>query len=160
LGYNEFRPPSFEAGPSRPGCSWSHDDQVVADIKAARSRADLVIPFMHWGQEYRFEPNERQRSLARTMIDAGADAVIGSHPHVVEGVEVYKGGLTAYCLGDFVFDEWVDHPDKPERHEPVRTGWLLKLTLDKAGRVAWETVVTRTGDDGFPRPLPGSVGPS
>ncbi|NBT93271.1 MAG: CapA family protein, partial [Betaproteobacteria bacterium] len=82
LGYDEFQPRSFEADTDRPGVAWSEDAQVVRDIRAARTihKADVVIPVMHWGWE---DPvaNDRQRQLARLMIDAGADAVIGGHPH-------------------------------------------------------------------------------
>jgi len=107
LGYDEFQPRSFEADTDRPGVAWSEDAQVVRDIKAARARwkADVVIPIMHWGWE---DPvsNARQRQLARTMIDAGADAVIGGHPHQVQDAERYKGKpiFTAWatlCLTDF-----------------------------------------------------------
>ena len=81
LGYNEFQPRSFEASENSPGIAWSVDEQVVQDIKVARTqyKTDLVIPFMHWGWENE-GVNERQQALARTMIDAGADVVIGAHP--------------------------------------------------------------------------------
>ncbi|HTZ00475.1 MAG TPA: CapA family protein [Rhodocyclaceae bacterium] len=90
LAYDEFKPRSFEAGAEWPGIAWSEDSQVVADIRAAKAAgADLVIPFMHWGWEMEPQPGERQRQLARLMIDAGADAVVGGHPHIVQGTEVY-----------------------------------------------------------------------
>lgn len=157
LGYNEFRPRSFEAGPASPGCAWSTDEKVVADIKAVRPKVDVVLTFMHWGQEYTTRPNERQRSLARLMIDAGADAVIGNHPHVVQGWESYKGRLIVYCLGNFVFDEYKDDPDRMK--EERRIGWVLRLTAGKSGLIEWDTVVTRTDDEGLPRPVPGASGP-
>ena len=158
LGYNEFRPRSFEAGPRSPGLAWSDDDKVVADIRAIRPKADVVLTFMHWGEEYVLEPNERQKSLSRKMVDAGADIVIGNHPHVIQGHELYKGRLITYCLGNFVFDEWKDEPEimKEER----RMGWVLQLTVAKSGLVEWSTVVTRTDDDGFPQVVPGATSPS
>ncbi|MDR3634201.1 MAG: CapA family protein [Isosphaeraceae bacterium] len=159
LGYNEFRPREFEAGPMTPGVAWSDDDQVVADLKAVRASgaADIVITFMHWGREYQFQPNERQKSLARLMIDSGADVVIGGHPHVTEGAEYYKGKLIVYSLGNFVFDDFKDVV--PALDEPSRTSWALRLKVAKSGLVEWDTVVTRTGDDGFPRPLPNAPSP-
>jgi poly-gamma-glutamate capsule biosynthesis protein CapA/YwtB (metallophosphatase superfamily) len=94
LAYNEYKPRAFEAGPRHPGVAWSEDEDVVADIRAARAAgADLVIPFMHWGWEQEPDPGARQRSLARRMIDAGADLVVGGHPHVTQGAEYYKGRL-------------------------------------------------------------------
>jgi poly-gamma-glutamate synthesis protein (capsule biosynthesis protein) len=157
LGYNEFPPRSFEAGPRKPGLAWSVDEQVVADIKAVRSKVDLVMTFMHWGEEYIPKRNERQKALARTMIDAGADVVVGNHPHVTQGYDFYKGRLIVYCLGNFVFDEWVDPPNimKDER----RLGWVLQLKLTKSGLVEWNTVVTRTDDNGFPQKVRGAKGP-
>ncbi|MBP6800427.1 MAG: CapA family protein, partial [Zoogloea sp.] len=78
LGYNEYKPRSFEAGASRPGVAWSEDSEMISDIRAARKAgAHIVIPFMHWGWENRHTPSLRQRMLARKMIDAGASLVVG-----------------------------------------------------------------------------------
>ena len=84
LGYNEFKPRAFEAGLDWPGVAWSEDDQVIADIRAARAAgADLVVPFMHWGWENEAQPSERQKTLARKMIDEGATLVVGDRKSVV-----------------------------------------------------------------------------
>ena len=152
LAYSEFKPRSFEAGAEWPGIAWSEDGQVVADIRAARAAgADLVIPFMHWGWERDEQPSERQRQLARTMIDAGADVVVGGHPHVTQGAEYYRGKLIVYSLGNFVFDGF--------DNAATRTGWLLRLTLDKSGLLAWETLAAHMDDDGSPQPRAGVVTP-
>jgi poly-gamma-glutamate synthesis protein (capsule biosynthesis protein) len=153
LGYNEFKPRSFEAGPDWPGVAWSVDEQVVADIRAARTRhnADLVIPYMHWGWEG--EPaSPRQKQLARTMIDAGADAVIGGHPHVTQEVEYYQGKLIVYSLGNFVFDGFSEGPE--------RIGWLLRLRLNARGVVAWDTVVAHMDAEGIPHLEKNTASPS
>jgi poly-gamma-glutamate capsule biosynthesis protein CapA/YwtB (metallophosphatase superfamily) len=152
LGYNEFKPRSFEAGPDWPGVAWSEDSQVVSDIRAARAAgADLVIPFMHWGWERELQPGERQRQLARTMIDAGADLVVGGHPHVVQGAEYYRGKPIVYSLGNFVFDGFNDPAG--------RLGWVLRVTLDRRGVVAWDTLAARMDEEGTPHPVPGSLTP-
>ncbi|MFA5129758.1 MAG: AmmeMemoRadiSam system protein B [Patescibacteria group bacterium] len=78
---------------------------AISVIQSAKQKADHVIVFMHWGEEYQAKPTERQSFLAYAFIDAGADAVIGSHPHWMESVEVYKGKPIAYSLGNFVFDQ-------------------------------------------------------
>jgi poly-gamma-glutamate synthesis protein (capsule biosynthesis protein) len=143
LGYNEFKPRAFEAGPNWPGTAWSVDEQVVADIRAARTlqHVDLVIPYLHWGWEY--EPaNDRQKQSARLMIDAGADLVVGGHPHVTQSVEYYQGKLIAYSLGNFAFDGFDEGP--------ARVGWLLRLRLNKQGLAAWDTVVTEMDAEGTP----------
>jgi poly-gamma-glutamate synthesis protein (capsule biosynthesis protein) len=143
LGYNDFKPRQFEAGPAWPGVAWSVDEQVLADIRFARThhRADLVIPFMHWGSEHEPE-NDCQKALARLMIDAGADLVVGGHPHVTQGTEIYQGKPIIYSLGNFVFDGFEEGP--------ARTGWLLRLRLDKTGVVAWDTVVAQLDAEGIP----------
>ena len=152
LSYNEFKPRSFEAGADRPGIAWSEDSQVVSDIRAARAAgADLVIPFMHWGWEREPAPSERQRQLARTLIDAGADVVVGGHPHVTQGAEYYRGKLIVFSLGNFVFDGF----ELPA----AKRGWLLRLTLDRKGLVAWETRAAQMDDEGTPHPVPGERTP-
>jgi len=152
LGYNEFKPRSFEAGATHPGIAWSEDAQVIADIRAARrAGADIVIPFMHWGWEYEEAPSLRQRELARQMIDAGADVVVGGHPHVVQNAELYRGRLIVYSLGNFVFDGF----DAPE----ARQGWLLRLDFDKRGLVAWDTRLAQLDEGGTPSPVPGALTP-
>jgi poly-gamma-glutamate synthesis protein (capsule biosynthesis protein) len=145
LGYNEFKPRSFEAGASHPGVAWSEDHQTIADIRRARKAgADVVIPFMHWGWERELHPTRRQQTLARKMIDAGADVVVGGHPHVTQGTEYYKGKLIVYSLGNFVFDGF----ELPE----AKMGWILRLTVSKRGIVEWQTRNARMDEDGTPHP--------
>lgn len=152
LGYNEFKPRIFEATADSPGIAWSEDSQVVGDIRAARAAgADLVIPFMHWGWERETQPTARQRQLARTLIDAGADVVVGGHPHVTQGAEYYKGHLIVYSLGNFVFDGFT--------LPAAKVGWLLRLTVDRQGMVAWETVAAHMDEQGTPHPAAGDKTP-
>lgn len=146
LGYNEFKPRRFEAGPNWPGIAWSEDSQVLADIHAARAAgADLVIPFMHWGWEREAQASDRQRQLAHRMIDAGAAIVVGGHPHVTQGSEIYRGTPIIYSLGNFVFDGFDKAPEK--------TGWLLQLSVDKKGVRAWKTLEAHMDNDGSPIPV-------
>ena len=145
LGYNEYKPRSFEAGPHWPGIAWSSDAEVLADIAAARrAGADVVIPFMHWGWENERAPSQRQQELARRMIDGGADAVVGSHPHVTQGVAAWRGKPIVWSLGNFVFDGF-----KPG---PGREGWLLHLNLDRQGVRDWHVRTADIDADGTPRP--------
>ena len=149
LAYDEFKPRSFEAGAKWPGVAWSEDSQVVADIRAARATgADLVIPFMHWGWEHESRPSARQWQLAKRMIEAGADAVVGSHPHVTQGADVYRGRPIVWSLGNFVFDGF----SSPE----TTHGWLLKMRLDKKGVVAFETREAAIDEAGTPHPSNGA----
>ena len=69
-----------------------------------------MIVFPHWGVEYRAGPPAASATWPRLAIDAGADLVIGNHPHWAEGMEVYKGKPIWYALGNFVFDQtWSEH---------------------------------------------------
>lgn len=144
LSYNEFMPRSFEADHDAPGVAWSEDEQVVDDIRQARSvhRADLVIPFMHWGWENEARANPRQRQLARKMIEAGADAVIGGHPHVTQDIEHHMGKPIVYSVGNFVMKE--------TDNEQQRLGWVLRLSLDPQGVRALDTHVARIDLQGIP----------
>lgn len=149
LGYNEVELRSFEAGATAPGLAWSVDEQVANDIAAARKRADVVVVFPHWGVEYRSEPTERQQALAHRMVEAGADLVVGAHPHVTETIEWYRDRLIVYSLGNFVFDDFVDVPER--LGEPSRTSWVLAVTVRKGSIGDWRTWVARTDDQGIPR---------
>jgi len=124
LAYVDVEPKTAIAGPDKPGVAWLDADRVLADIRFARPLADLVIVSLHWGNEYATRPAKRQVELAHQMVEAGADLVVGSHPHVVQSLEQFAGGWIAYSLGNFVFDQ------KPGA---TRRGLMLKVKLrDKA----------------------------
>jgi len=76
---------------------------------------------MHWGWENEPVHSTRQQQLAQRMIDAGADAVVGGHPHVTQGANTYKGRPIVWSLGNFVFDGF--------SQPPGRTGWVLRMTV-------------------------------
>jgi hypothetical protein len=82
------------------------ENKLIAEVKKLASSTDLVIAQMHWGIEYKHEPAQNQISLAHKLIDAGADIVIGHHPHVVGGLEIYKNKPIFYSLGNLVFDQY------------------------------------------------------
>jgi len=80
-------------------------EKTKQDIKKAKSQVDVLIVSLHSGDEYIKEPGPLQTSFARAAIDAGADIVIGHHPHVVQRNEQYNNGWIFYSLGNFVFDQ-------------------------------------------------------
>ena len=182
LGYVEFKPRAFEADAHRPGVAWSgEDDQVIEDIVAARTihRADIVIPYMHWGWEEEAQPSPRLRAFAlrlidagadiaggweeaapprrrlrdcaRRMSDAGADMVVGGHPHVTQGAETYKGKPIIYSLGNFLFNGFDT--------DATTTGWVLSLRLGREGVRDWRTHVARLDADGVPHPVADASSP-
>ncbi len=79
---------------------------ILDDVALAHKRGDYVIVMAHWGTEYNLNASSRQRTDAHALIDAGADMIIGAHPHVVEPVEIYNGKFIAYSLGNFIFDQY------------------------------------------------------
>lgn len=128
LGYNDFPPRYFEATARRPGTAWLTQENATAGIREARRRykADYVLLFLHWGTEITDEPEPYQRELARALIDAGADAIIGGHPHVTQTIEWHKGKPIVYSLGNYLFDYYPGDP-------AVWTAWMARVSLDGAG---------------------------
>lgn len=95
----------WAAGTDSAGMFSAYDGgaQLAEEVKAAKQQADYVIAYVHWGIEREETPNEVQESIAHRLVDAGADLVVGAHPHVLQGIEYYQGVPIAYSLGNFVF---------------------------------------------------------
>jgi poly-gamma-glutamate synthesis protein (capsule biosynthesis protein) len=79
--------------------------EIAQEVAQAAELGDIVVVSFHWGSEYQHKPSPQQVALAHAVIDAGAHVVIGHHPHVLQGVEVYGDGLILYSLGNFIFDQ-------------------------------------------------------
>lgn len=95
---------SWAAGPSHPGVFSTYDSaQAIESIRKARKLCDFLVVYVHWGVERETEPKEYQKTMGRQYIDAGADLVVGSHPHVLQDLEYYNGKPIVYSLGNFVF---------------------------------------------------------
>jgi gamma-polyglutamate biosynthesis protein CapA len=80
--------------------------RTLDNIKNIRNQSDILIVYTHWGVEYQLRSSQNIQSLGHQFIDAGADLVIGSHPHVVQEKEKYKGHMIYYSLGNFIFDQY------------------------------------------------------
>lgn len=105
LGFSRVLPDtSWMATAQRPGLASTYTSKPALEaIAKARSEADLVVVIAHWGEERNPYPVKQQTDLAHEYIDNGADLIIASHPHVVQGFEQYKGKWIAYSLGNFIF---------------------------------------------------------
>jgi poly-gamma-glutamate capsule biosynthesis protein CapA/YwtB (metallophosphatase superfamily) len=151
LGYSEFadiywsvaRPKRFVAGEAGPGISPWDREAIVEDIRRAKRLADHVVVSFHWGDEYVSMPADRQVQLAHAAIDAGASVVHGHHPHVLQPVEVYHGGVIFYSLGNFVFDQ-----KKPATVESM----IAHVTFSPEAVVRAEIIPVRI-EECRPRPL-------
>lgn len=105
LGFSHKVPDnSWKAGKNQPGTTQLYDPkQAIKTIEETRDKADLVVVMAHWGDEKAEKPLEEHRKMARSFIDAGADLIVGTHPHVLQGLEHYQGKWIAYSLGNFLF---------------------------------------------------------
>ncbi|MET9021689.1 CapA family protein [Actinopolymorpha sp. NPDC004070] len=134
----------FAAGEHSPGIAVAlRPDRLVAAVRAARRAADLVVVYLHWGQERVGCPTSGQRDLARRLASAGADVVVGSHAHVQLGAGMLDDTFVAYGLGNFV---WYSRNSRRES----TTGILTLTTVGRSVRkVRWTP--GRVGGDGLPR---------
>lgn len=112
----------WNAGKELPGMFTTYDPTaLIAEIEKGKESCDFLVVYVHWGEEYQEFPEEFQKQMARQYIDAGADAVIGSHPHVLQGLEYYKGKIIAYSLGNYIF------------FSKTGIGAMLKIVLKEDG---------------------------
>jgi poly-gamma-glutamate synthesis protein (capsule biosynthesis protein) len=139
----------FRADETRCGVAPLEEDLILEDIAAVKSSVDVVVVSLHWGVEYTSGPTDQQQKLAHDLIDAGANLIIGHHPHVFQGFEVYGGGLIAYSLGNFVTDQSFD--------DIVRESMIATFTLGPSGVTKTE-VVPAFLTDNQPRTLSGDSG--
>ena len=114
------------------------DDGVVEDVKNAKKKVDFLVVSLHWGREHNLRPSEKQVELARSLIDNGANLVVGHHSLVVQKVEEYNNGLIAYSLGNFVFDQ--------KFNSLVRRGLILKVSVGD-GIEKYECIDSYINDD-------------
>lgn len=127
LAFTSIVPAGWPATDEEPGCAITWNRQKVLEtIKRAKKNHDFVIVSYHWGVELATSPSGDQVSLAKLSIDSGADLVLGHHPHVVQGFQLYKNRLIAYSLGNFIF--------YPPREISSKT-LLLSVLLNKSGVV-------------------------
>ncbi|RJX38198.1 CapA family protein [Paenibacillus pinisoli] len=116
----------LKADRNTPGIAETYETtRTVAAIASAKEEADIVVVMVHWGKDAADKPEELHRRYAREYIDAGADIVVGSHPHVMQGFENYKGKWIAYSLGNFVY---ATNPKSPQGDTGV-----LDAVCNKAG---------------------------
>jgi len=102
---------------------WGNIIPLLKMVEKLSDEVDYVILYIHWGYAQTFIPSYFQVKIAHKLIDMGVDIIIGTHPHVIQPIEVYKNKIIAYSLGNFLFDMW---------QEKNRLGMLIQLTLNGA----------------------------
>ncbi|MBS1784407.1 MAG: CapA family protein [Acidobacteria bacterium] len=136
LGFTDIFNNDLDGKPSRPWVRKLDLEAACSAVAEARKQADAVIVSIHWGIEDHHEPTDRQQEAAVRLVAAGADVILGHHPHVLQPVAwVYSGGrkgLVAYSLGNFVSNQnRVYRPLDPPVMGDERDGLLLRVTLKK-----------------------------
>lgn len=108
LAYTNLGPEIWRAEGENSGIALISEndfEKIREDIKSAKENSDILIVSLHAGEEYQKEPNKFQIEFSKMAIDAGADLVVGHHPHVVQKSEIYKDKYIFYSLGNFIFDQ-------------------------------------------------------
>ena len=135
-----------------PGVAWLDKDELKRSIRACRREADFVVVCLHWGMEHYQYPSPSQRAFARELAEAGADLILGHHPHVLQGEERIGRTLVSYSSGNFLFDEFdwsVPDGKGGERTfrstltEKNRQGMMLEISIDSDGGISSRPIFTR-----------------
>jgi poly-gamma-glutamate capsule biosynthesis protein CapA/YwtB (metallophosphatase superfamily) len=150
LGYTDvtiekstyFDTHTWIAGDHKPGLAWAKLTDVQQDVASARQVADIVIVYFHYGTEYLDHATRDQHRLATGAIDAGASLVLGTHSHRLQEIELYKGGLIVYSLGNFVFDGF-------ESDSNLSAVLSVRMGKDGVHDYTWYPMVVV---DGIPQP--------
>ncbi len=112
------------------GVNDTHPNTDIASaielVKKGEQEADFVIVNIHWGVEYETTSHPRQQTLAHQFIDAGADVILGHHPHVTQEIEVYNERPIFYSMGNFIFDQYFS--------VPTQEGYAVGLTFTKGDK--------------------------
>lgn len=122
LAFSDVGPTALAAGEATPGIALADLKTVQNATRLAAAQVDILVVSFHYGDEYQLEATERQKELAHAAIDAGARVVVGHHPHVVEPVEEYDGGIILYSLGNFIFDQYFS--------KETMSGMLVKIEFE------------------------------
>jgi poly-gamma-glutamate capsule biosynthesis protein CapA/YwtB (metallophosphatase superfamily) len=123
LGYTQFCSHRYSSiAADYPGVLPLDPQLMAEDVRRARQASDLVLVSLHWGQEYVPNVHPAQVDIAHRLIDAGADCIIGHHPHIPQGIEIYKGRPILYSLGNFIFG---NAPRKGMQHDNILVELLI-----------------------------------
>jgi len=144
IGVNDIENWITDAKEDAPGSAFFNETRIKTAIAEAKKSADLIVVVPHWGYEYFTEHNENQEKFGKLFIDAGADLVIGSHPHVIQDSQTYKGKMIYYSLGNFVFDLMQGIPN-------ATTGLMVEFTLEDKKLINPKEIKIQIDWQGFPK---------
>jgi poly-gamma-glutamate synthesis protein (capsule biosynthesis protein) len=142
LSYNSIFPNTVRI-------SWADKEKIRSDIQTVKPKSDIIVVSFHWGNEYTSSPTKKQVELGHMAIDSGADLVVGHHPHWIQPVEIYKGKVILYSLGNFIFDQmW---------SQKTKEGVVGKFTFYEGELIDIELIPVLIEDYGQPKVLKGST---
>lgn len=147
LGYSLRPRQYFEHDPPY---TEGHREGIIHDVKSLRDKANIVVVSLHWGEEFIQYPSPKEIALAREIVEAGAQLIIGHHPHVLRGIERYKEGVIAYSLGNFVCDMAWD--------PTLRYSAIFRCTIKENTIEDYNIVPILIDGDYRPRPVYGKDG--
>ena len=140
IGISDIVPKDFSANRTEAGILSTMYPSYNRLVYEASQEADLVVVNLHWGIEYGVDESETQEKIGKALIDAGADVIIGSHPHVLQPIQTYKDGIIFYSMGNFVFDQgW----------SRTKDSMVLNYYINEKGEGTFEVVPVRI-ENGYP----------
>lgn len=123
---DEMHVRSIIAQKDKPGCaSYLNINKVVGRINDLKNKADVICVSLHWGHEYYQYPSTEQVTIAHALADAGANYIIGHHPHVIQGIESYNNSLIIYSLGNFFFSPFRSPKGRLKYHKPLTKEFMI-----------------------------------
>jgi hypothetical protein len=143
------------ASERQPGAAFLNEKELISSLRECKRAADIVILLMHWGVEEYVLPTPEQRTWSKIFAKAGADLVLGHHPHVLQGIERDGNSLVAYSLGNFLFDEF-EWESMNGNHRKLysglspenREGLILKIGKEASDtEFSYEGIYTKISDD-------------
>jgi len=150
IGFIGFTSVGINAEVGRHGCAPLNRGLILSALRGLRKKVDILVISIHWGVEYVFYPSPEQQKLARILIDNGADLIIGHHPHVIQGIEEYKGKLIVYSLGNCNFGT-----EQDKDYKRVDIGMMLSIQFSKRGVENYELIPIKINSSYIPYLLAG-----
>lgn len=144
LGFNNIETHYTAVKDNSPGNANFDIKKMKQSLDEAKSKSQIIIPYLHWGVEYSQNYNKFQKDNAYFLIDNNASIVVGNHPHVTQQSEVYKDKKIFYSLGNYVFDQM---------YGGAALGDMLEISINNGTIIDTRLIKIQIDKDGFPRPL-------
>ncbi len=148
--------PTYAKG-KKAGVAFFDKRETILTVQNCKKEADVILLLFHWGLENYHYPSYEQRQLARELLEAGVDIVVGHHPHVVQGIEKINGKVVVYSLGNFQFDEvnWSFTDDAGISQQRLlqlqpkqREGLMVNFIIDEKHHIEYTAAFSRINPDG------------